>query len=128
MFAIVEAEMSTRLSAPRCSRSGDSGALVSENGTDAASLMVSLPASSHSRSARRVWQALSGSRENTESDKHAQDSAWWLCCRWLCCRGSGPRAVPQHALAGDRDDARLLRRLAAEHQPGGDLAEPLERQ
>src|SRR5271166_5108878 len=38
MFAIVEADMSTRLSAPRCSRSGDSGALVSENGTDAASL------------------------------------------------------------------------------------------
>src|SRR6202041_1178503 len=95
MFAIVEAEMSTKLSAPRCSRSGDSGALVSENGTDAASLMrtprwrsesafadalyllirsqarslVSLPESSHSRNARRVWQALSGSRENTESDK-----------------------------------------------------------
>src|SRR5271165_1868998 len=34
MFAMVEAEMSTRLSAPRCSRSGASGALVSENGTD----------------------------------------------------------------------------------------------
>jgi hypothetical protein len=34
MFAMVEADMSTSLSAPRCSRSGDSGALVSENGTD----------------------------------------------------------------------------------------------
>src|ERR1700738_788498 len=39
MFAIVEAEMSIRLSAPRCSRSGDSGAFVSVNGTCAASLM-----------------------------------------------------------------------------------------
>src|ERR1700679_1465993 len=39
MFAIVEAEMSTSLSAPRLSRSGDSGALVFENGMDAASLM-----------------------------------------------------------------------------------------
>ena len=39
MFAIVEAEMSTRLSAPRCSRSADSGALVSENGVEAISLM-----------------------------------------------------------------------------------------
>src|SRR6185312_13428472 len=34
MFAMVEADMSTSLSAPRCSRSGASGALVSENGTD----------------------------------------------------------------------------------------------
>src|SRR5258707_10343523 len=32
--------MSIRLSAPRCSRSADSGALVSVNGTDAASLIV----------------------------------------------------------------------------------------
>ena len=48
MFAIVEAEMSTSRSAPRCSRSGDSGALVSEYGTDAASLMVSLQARAHS--------------------------------------------------------------------------------
>ena len=39
MFAIVDAEMSTRLSAPRCSRSADSGALVSENGVEAISLM-----------------------------------------------------------------------------------------
>src|SRR3984885_5658371 len=39
MFAIVEAEMSTRPRAPRCSRSADSGALVSENGTRAASLI-----------------------------------------------------------------------------------------
>ena len=39
MFAIVEAEMSTRLSAPRCNRSADSGALVSENGVEAISLM-----------------------------------------------------------------------------------------
>ena len=39
MFAIVDAEMSISFSAPRCRRSGDSGALVSENGTDAASLM-----------------------------------------------------------------------------------------
>src|ERR1022692_3599934 len=31
--------MSTRLSAPRFSRSGDSGAFVSENGTEAASLI-----------------------------------------------------------------------------------------
>ena len=42
MFAIVEAEMSISRSAPLCSRSGDSGALVSENGTDAASLMRTL--------------------------------------------------------------------------------------
>src|ERR1700741_3920591 len=48
MFAIVEAEMSTSLSAPRCSRSGASGALDFENRTDAASLIVSLPESSHS--------------------------------------------------------------------------------
>src|ERR1700748_1820019 len=48
MFAIVEAEMSTSLSAPRRSRSGASGALDSENGPDAASLIVSLPESSHS--------------------------------------------------------------------------------
>ena len=33
MFAIVDAEMSIRLSAPRFNRSGDSGALVSVNGT-----------------------------------------------------------------------------------------------
>ena len=39
MLAIVEAEMSTSPSAPRCSRSGASGALVSENGMRAASLM-----------------------------------------------------------------------------------------
>ena len=39
MLAIVEAEMSTNPSAPRCSRSADSGALVSVNGTEAASLM-----------------------------------------------------------------------------------------
>src|SRR5580704_7375642 len=39
MLAIVEAEMSTSRSAPRCSRSGDSGVLVSENGMGAASLM-----------------------------------------------------------------------------------------
>src|SRR5580704_8195038 len=42
MFAIVEADMSTSPSAPRCSRSADSGALVSENGTDAASLISRL--------------------------------------------------------------------------------------
>src|SRR6185437_13048371 len=42
MFAIVEADMSTSPSAPRCSRSADSGALVSENGTDAASLISCL--------------------------------------------------------------------------------------
>jgi hypothetical protein len=40
MFAIVEADMSTSPSAPRCRRSGDSGALVSENGTDPASLIA----------------------------------------------------------------------------------------
>src|SRR5215472_18638240 len=39
MLAIVDAEMSISPSAPRCSRSGASGALVSENGTEAASLM-----------------------------------------------------------------------------------------
>src|SRR5712664_339379 len=39
MLAIVEAEMSTSRSAPRCSLSGASGALVSENGIGAASLM-----------------------------------------------------------------------------------------
>src|ERR1700684_1432407 len=39
MLAIVEAEMSTSRGAPRCSRSGDSGDLVSENGMGAASLM-----------------------------------------------------------------------------------------
>ena len=40
MLAIVEAEMSIRLRAPWCSRSGDSGALVSVNGMCAASLML----------------------------------------------------------------------------------------
>ena len=44
MFAIVEAEMSTSRNAPLLSRSGDSGALVSENGMDAASLMRNLVA------------------------------------------------------------------------------------
>src|ERR1022692_3364544 len=39
IFAIVDAEISISPSAPRCSRSGDCGALVSENGTAAASLM-----------------------------------------------------------------------------------------
>src|SRR5216683_1940588 len=43
MFAIVDAEMSTRLRAPRCSRSGASGALVSENGVEAVSLMSTPP-------------------------------------------------------------------------------------
>src|SRR5579859_1226391 len=43
MLAIVEAEMSIRLRAPRFSRSADSGAFVSENGTCAASLICSLP-------------------------------------------------------------------------------------
>ena len=42
MLAIVEAEMSISRSAPRCSLSGASGALVSENGTEAASLMCLL--------------------------------------------------------------------------------------
>jgi hypothetical protein len=42
MFAIVEAEMSISRSAPLCRRSGDSVALVSENGTDAASLIRTL--------------------------------------------------------------------------------------
>src|SRR6202042_3192731 len=36
MFAIVEAAISTRPRAPRCSRSGASGAFVYENGTDMA--------------------------------------------------------------------------------------------
>ena len=35
MFAIVDAAMSIRLRAPRCNRSGASGALVSVKGTDA---------------------------------------------------------------------------------------------
>src|SRR6516225_2506168 len=43
MFAIVDAEMSTSPSAPRCRRSAASGAFVSVNGTCAASLMSSLP-------------------------------------------------------------------------------------
>jgi len=43
MFAIVDAEMSISLRAPLCSRSGDSGALVSVNGTRAASLICTLP-------------------------------------------------------------------------------------
>src|SRR5215469_2600009 len=43
MFAIVDAEMSTSPRAPRCSRSADSGAFVSVNGTCAASLMRSTP-------------------------------------------------------------------------------------
>src|SRR5713101_8651720 len=43
MFAIVDAEMSTRLRAPRCSRSGASGVLVSENGVEAVSLMSTPP-------------------------------------------------------------------------------------
>jgi hypothetical protein len=59
MFAIVEAEMSTSLSAPRFSRSADSGAFVSENGT-AASLIATSRGVAHSRHARHLWQALSG--------------------------------------------------------------------
>src|ERR1700760_421420 len=44
MFAIVDAAMSTSPSAPRCSRSGDSGDLVSVNGPGAAdSLICTLP-------------------------------------------------------------------------------------
>src|SRR6266576_6588568 len=44
MLAIVEAEMSISRNAPRCSRSGDSGDLVSVNGTGAAdSLIYTLP-------------------------------------------------------------------------------------
>ena len=48
MFAIVDAEMSISLSAPRCSRSADSGAFVSVNGTCGASLMCTLPFSGQS--------------------------------------------------------------------------------
>src|ERR1700722_5539896 len=43
MLAIVDAAISTRPSAPRCRRSADSGAFVSENGT-AASLIIHSPA------------------------------------------------------------------------------------
>src|SRR5260370_32786934 len=43
MLAIVDAEMSISPRAPRCSRSADSGAFVSVNGTCAASLIRSLP-------------------------------------------------------------------------------------
>src|SRR6266849_2409026 len=42
MLAIVDAEMSIRPRAPLCSRSGDSGAFGSVNGTCAASLIRSL--------------------------------------------------------------------------------------
>src|ERR1700733_451902 len=115
MFAIVEAEMSTKPSAPLCSRSGDSGALVSENGTDAASLMMHSPESPHSRCARRLWQALSGFRENIESHRLPQESvlpALTLLAPFAGsagARGARQGAVPQHYLAGDGDEPRLRR-------------------
>src|SRR5260370_32456847 len=57
MLAMVDAEMSIRLSAPRCSRSALSGALVSVNGTGAASLMS---APQLSRPSRVALPELSG--------------------------------------------------------------------
>src|ERR1700691_4774148 len=127
MFAIVEAEMSTRLSAPRCSRSGDSGALVSENGTDAASLMVSLPESSHSRYARHLGKRFPFSA-NLSNWGEPRKTVLPALAGSAGARRPGPRAVSQHDLARDRDDARLSRCVVAQYQPRGDLAEPLERQ
>src|SRR5258708_33706081 len=57
MLAMVDAEMSIRLSARRCSRSALSGALVSVNGTGAASLMS---APQLSRPSRVALPELSG--------------------------------------------------------------------
>src|SRR5258708_28218906 len=57
MLAMVDAEMAIRLSAPRCSRSALSGALVSVNGTGAASLMS---APQLSRPSRVALPELSG--------------------------------------------------------------------
>src|SRR5439155_22685139 len=52
MLAIVDAEMSTSPRAPRCSRSADTGAFVSVNGTCTASLMRASPSSGRCRLAR----------------------------------------------------------------------------
>src|SRR5260221_12334602 len=57
MLAMVDAEMSIRLSAPRGSRSALSGALVSVNGTEAGSLMS---APQLSRPSRVALPELSG--------------------------------------------------------------------
>src|ERR1700722_17312083 len=134
MFAIVEAEMSTRLSAPRCSRSGDSGALVSENGTDAASLMVSLPGVFARPARLSSWQALSGFRELTEFGVHGaslrdrETRPPVVSRRWSApCGRPRPGAVAQHDLAVDGNHPRLWR-VVAQDQPGDGLAELLERQ
>ena len=47
MFAMVDAAISTRLNAPRCNRSGASGAFVSEYGTEAMSLLTSVASGEH---------------------------------------------------------------------------------
>src|SRR6201992_2082167 len=92
MLAIVEADMSTRRSAPRFRRSGASAALVSENGT-AASLMLSPGVFAHPVPLR-PWQALSGGPEpNLTGQARASG---------LASGRAGQRAVAQHDLARHR--------------------------
>src|ERR1700759_777751 len=105
MLAIVEAEMSTSLSAPRFSRSGASGALVSEYGTDAASLIVSLPESPHARYARHPWQALSGCGEFIESGQVGARLRWRAgkmpVSEAACSPGARPRRAPGRCAAAE---------------------------
>src|SRR5690242_2956302 len=74
MLAIVEAEMSTRPSAPRFSRSAGWGTLVSENGTEAASLMCS-PLVQPGRLPRAREAAAYGSRSGSllRSEEHTSE-------------------------------------------------------
>src|ERR1700735_4324999 len=128
MYAIVEAEISTRLSAPRLSRAGGSGALVSENGTDAASLIVSpgevLTAGTLVTFGKRF--PVGANLPNRGRWAQASADEWVAHQRLLGrrrrrlrprCLWAGRCAVPQHDLARHRDHARLLRRVTAEDQP-----------
>src|SRR5258708_32248 len=133
-------EMSISLSAPRCSRSGASGALVSENGTEAASLM-STPRLSRlvSGAARNCgtkrspwegprhtryppdsgpaptdrWQALSSLRERSRLRKRCADDdvALARCGRLADGRPARPARPPPAA----RPPARRARRRAVPH-------------
>src|SRR5258708_26390338 len=133
-------EMSISLSAPRCSRSGASGALVSENGTEAASLM-STPRRSRlvSGAARNCgtkrspwegprhtryppdsgpaptdrWQALSSLRERSRLRKRCADDDVALA---RCGRlADGRPARPVRPAPSARSPARRARYRAVPH-------------
>src|SRR5215472_6865678 len=79
MLAMVEAEMSIKPSAPRCNRSGASGAFVSENGADAASL-ICLPPSRALRWLREAGSSPPGHRNGPDGPYAAfgPAAAAWL--------------------------------------------------